>query len=113
MDSGRRVVFCSNYDGSPSSYQDDFIQRVAFGMNLVFSNGRGWPRTFLLLFRGARDEQSFKAFWRAHQLDTQVWFQSDAYQGLTAINVARNARVRAGLSASLRGAELEAWLRFL
>ena len=113
MDSGRRVVFCSNYDGSSGSYQDDFILRVAFGLNLVFSNGRGWPRTLLLLFRGARDEQSFKAFWRAHQLDTQVWYRNDAYDGLTAVNVAQNARVRAGLSAGLRGRELEEWLRLL
>ena len=34
---------------------DDFINKVALGLNLVFSNGIGWPRTrFLVLRRRAR-----------------------------------------------------------
>ena len=45
MDNRRRLLFCSNYDGSLDSYMDDFINKVAFGLNLVFSNGIGWPRT--------------------------------------------------------------------
>ena len=43
IDDGRRVVFASNYDGSQESYMDDFIDRVAWGVNLVFSNGARLP----------------------------------------------------------------------
>ena len=45
LDGGRRVVFASNYDGSQESYMSDFIDRVAWGVNLVFSNGVGYPPT--------------------------------------------------------------------
>ncbi len=43
LDNGRRVVFASNYDGSVESYMDDFIDKVAWGLNGVFSNGLGYP----------------------------------------------------------------------
>jgi hypothetical protein len=35
------MLFASNYDGSLESYMDDFINKVAWGLNLVFSNGVG------------------------------------------------------------------------
>ena len=47
IDDKRRVFFASNYDGSLESYMDDFIDKVAWGLNLVFSNGVGYPRTQL------------------------------------------------------------------
>ena len=54
MDDNRRLLFGSNYDGSLDSYMDDFINKVAFGLNLVFSNGVGYPRTSFLLCGGAQ-----------------------------------------------------------
>lgn len=113
LDGYQRVLFFSNFDGSPESYQDDFIERVAFGLNLVFSNGAGWPATRFLLFGGSRDEQAFRAFYRDHQIPTQVWYVAPPYQGATAVNLARNARVRAGLGRELHGRELEEWLQLL
>ena len=47
-----RRSFCSNYDGSLESYMDDFINKVGFGLNVVFSNGIGYPRTDWLLLDG-------------------------------------------------------------
>ena len=44
LDDKRRVIFASNYDGSLESYMDDFIDKVAWGLNVVFSNGFGYPR---------------------------------------------------------------------
>jgi len=49
-----KVFFASNYDGSDESYMDDFINKVAYGLNLVFSNGIGYPRTNFLLSGGAK-----------------------------------------------------------
>ena len=54
MDNRRRLLFASNYDGSLDSYMDDFINKVAYGLNLVFSNGVGYPRTNFLLGGGAQ-----------------------------------------------------------
>jgi hypothetical protein len=111
IDGGERVYFFSNFDGSPESYQDDFIERVAFGLNLVFSNGEGWPRSRYLLFGGASDEQAFKAYYRDHQVPTSVWYRAPAYAGRTAVNLANHAAIRAGLSASLDEAQCRAWLQ--
>ena len=56
IDGKRRMFFASNYDGSLESYMDDFIDKVAWGLNLVFSNGVGYPRTSWLVRGGARNE---------------------------------------------------------
>ena len=45
LDGRRRVIFLSNYDGSVESYMDDFINKVGFGLNVVFSNGIGYPES--------------------------------------------------------------------
>jgi hypothetical protein len=112
LDDGRRVVFTSSYDGSHESYMDDFIGKVAWGLNLVFSNGVGYPHTDWLLKRGARREQRFKYFQRRHQLPTEVWYH--AYPGLTAIDLARNRRIREGLERPLMSdGETLTWLRLL
>ncbi|MDB5894992.1 MAG: hypothetical protein JWQ88_2523 [Rhodoferax sp.] len=104
-----RVVFTSNYDGSHQSYMDDFINKVAWGLNLVFSNGIGWPRTRWLLFGGARHEQAFKYYQRRHQVPTQVWYK--AYPGLTLADLGRNQRIREGLERPrMTDAEALAWL---
>jgi hypothetical protein len=97
LDGKRRMFFASNYDGSMESYMDDFIDKVAWGLNLVFSNGVGYPRTRWLVFGGARDELAFKDYLRVHQVPTRVWYS--AYGDLTALNIAQNERIRAGLRA--------------
>lgn len=111
LDSGRRLFFASNYDGTVKSYNDDFIDKVWWGLNLVFSNGVGWPRTFLLIWGGAQDEQAFKNYLRRHQIPTQVWYS--AYPDLTAVNINNNAKIRAGLVGSMNSEEAEQWLRMI
>ncbi|MFD9415354.1 hypothetical protein ACFWC9_11650 [Streptomyces goshikiensis] len=108
IDDKRRVVFASNYDGSLESYMDDFIDKVAWGLNAVFSNGHGYPRTRWLLRAGAEDELAFKHYLRCHQLPTQVWYS--AYDALSTHNLDTNARIRAGLFGELGPAETRAWL---
>jgi hypothetical protein len=112
MDNRRRLLFASNYDGSLDSYMDDFINKVAYGLNLVFSNGVGWPRTRYLLSGGAKDEMNFKHYLRRHQVPTQVWYK--AYTGLTAADLARNTMIRQGLQArSMSEAETRRWLAMI
>jgi hypothetical protein len=112
IDRKRRLVFLSNYDGSLESYMDDFINKAGFGLNFVFSNGIGYPKTSWLLSDGCKDEQKFKNFLHRHQFYTNVWY--NAHPGLTAVDLERNARIRAGLEASsLSPEDAGAWAALL
>jgi len=112
LDNKMRVLFASNYDGSHEAYMDDFINKVAWGLNLVFSNGFGWPRTAWLLKQGARRELPFKYYQRGHQLPTQVWYK--AYPGLTLSDMERNRCIREGFErVGMSDAEALTWLRLL
>lgn len=112
VDDKRRVLFTSNYDGGHQAYMDDFINKAAWGLNVAFSSGVGWPHTDYLIARGARREHYFKYFQRRHQLPTQVWYK--AYPGLTLNDLARNARIRRGLERTdLSAAQALEWLKLL
>jgi hypothetical protein len=112
LDDKRRLFFASNYDGSLESYMDDFINKVAWGLNLVFSNGVGYPRTNWLILDGAKDEQKFKRFIRRHELPTEVWY--NPHPGITAFEMERNSRIREGLGkAFMTDSEIREWLRLI
>jgi hypothetical protein len=111
LDDNRRVIFASNYDGSLESYMDDFIDKIASGLNIVFSNGFGYPKTRWLVADGARDEQAFKDYLRLHQIPTRVWFS--AYGHLTNVNIATNEVIRRGLSDGSAQSDPREWLQAL
>jgi len=112
LDNRERMIFLSNYDGSHESYMDDFINKVAFGLNVVFSHGIGWPRTNWLVLDGCKDERKFKEYQRRHQLPSQVWYK--AYSGLTAVDLERNALIRKGIeSRSMSDSETREWVGML
>lgn len=107
----QRAIFVSNYDGSLESYMDDFIDKLSWGLNAVFSNGVGYPQTTFLLWGGAKKELQFKDYLRVHQIPTQVWYA--AYDQLTALNINNNAEIRAGLFGPMTASETERWVRRL
>ena len=108
----RRMIFASNYDGSLDSYMDDFINKVGWGLNLVFSNGIGYPTTNWLVLDGSKNEQKFKYFLRRHQMPTQVWY--DAHPGLSAFDLKRNMLIRRGIDRiGMSDAELHEWIALL
>lgn len=112
MDSNRRIYFASNYDGSHESYMDDFINKVAWGLNLVFSNGVAYPSTRWLIKGGAEREQQYKYTLRRHQLPSEVWYK--AYPDLTAYDLSRNSRIRQGVEIRQSGdAEIREWLSLI
>lgn len=88
----RRLLFFSNYDGSWEAYLGDFIDKAAKGLTMIWTHTLWFPKTRLLLFQGARDEGAFKAWTRAYQVPTQVWYS--AYPSLSVGDVLRNAKVR-------------------
>jgi hypothetical protein len=111
LDDKRRLIFISNYDGSLESYMDDFIDKVAWGLNAAFSNGEGYPRTRWLVLDGAKDEAAFKNYLRDHQILTQVWYS--AYGDLTAVNIVQNAAIRRGLRGHASEADAQQWAALL
>ena len=111
LDDKRRVIFASNYDGSLESYMDDFIDKIAWGLNIVFSNGYGYPNARFLIADGCHDELAFKDYLRLHQVPTRVWFS--AYEQLSCANIANNARIRAGLRGEPGREATEQWVQAL
>lgn len=112
IDNRRRLAFASNYDGSHEAYMDDFVNKVAWGLNAVFSHGLGWPQTDWLLKRGARRELKFKYYQRRHHIPSQVWYK--AYPGLALTDINRNTKIREGLErAEMSHDEALAWLKLL
>jgi hypothetical protein len=109
IDGGKRLLFFSNYDGSWESYLGDFVDKAAVGLTAVWSNTEGFPRTLLLLFKGARDEERFKAWTRQHQVPTQLWYS--AYPQLTVKNIVNNRKICAQLRKGFRSRRVaERWL---
>ena len=112
MDNNRKVFFASNYDGSHESYMDDFINKVGWGLNLTFSNAVGYPTTRWIIKEGAHREHAFKYTQRRHQIPTEVWYK--AYPGLTAVDLARNSRIRQSVETRpSNDVEIREWLSLI
>ena len=111
IDSGRRLLFFSNYDSSWESYLGDFVDQAAAGLNLAWSCTREYPKTTLLAFGGANDEESFKAWGRACQVPTQVFYS--AYPDLSIQAVNNNTWIRHRLHQAAAEGGLDAWFRRL
>ena len=109
LDGRHRMFFVSNYDGSLESYQNDFIDKAASGLNAIFSNGDGFPYTRFLFLNGIRDEQAYKRFLPTRQIVTQVWYS--AYPQLSVVNVNNNAQIRRDLFRQLSPRATREWLR--
>ena len=95
----RRLLFFSNYDGSWEAYLGEFVDKAALGLTMIWTNTIWYPKTRLLLFKGAKDEESFKAWTRANQVPTQVWYS--AYPLLSVGDVLKNAKIRELLGSKL------------
>lgn len=117
IDKGRRLLFMSNFDGSWENYLGDFIDKAAPGLTAAWSSTvlvnkeDGFPNTKLLVLKGARDEQRFKAYSRAGQVTTNLWYS--AYKELSVQNINNNSMVRAGLYGDPSPEEIVIWLHRL
>ncbi|HEX5320368.1 MAG TPA: hypothetical protein VFW46_14490 [Stellaceae bacterium] len=112
LNSQKQMFFASNYDGSLEAYMDDFINKVGWGLNLLFSNGVGYPKTNWLVQGGSDDEQKFEYYIFRHQLPIDVWYK--AYPGLTAFDLTRNTLIRAGLTRlDMTDDEVREWLNLI
>jgi hypothetical protein len=88
---------------------NDFIDKAAWGLNAIFSNGDGFPRTAFLFCGGITDEIAYKRFLPTRQVQSRVWYS--AYPHLTTKNIANNAEIRRGLSDALDTKGIQTWVR--
>ena len=110
IDGGKRLVFLSNYDHSWESYLGDFVES-AHGLNLAWSCTEKYPKTSWLAFGGAFDEEAFKAWARAYQRPTQVFYS--AYPDLSIAVIDNNTWIRYGLHFDPSAIDLDRWFRRL
>jgi hypothetical protein len=111
FESDQRLLFLSNYDKSWESYLGDFVDKAPEGLNLAWSCTKEYPRTVGLAFEGAKDEETFKAWGRAYQVPTQVFYS--AYTDLTIETINNNTWIRYRLHQGADAGELESWFRRL
>ena len=111
LDNDTRLLFLSNYDSSWESYLGDFVDRAAVGLNLAWTCTEGYPNTKLLALAGASDEERFKAWSRAQQRPTQVFYTAYPELGIAALN--NNSWIRCGLHHPPGAADLAGWFRRL
>ena len=111
IDRGRRLMFLTNYDGSWENYLDDFIDKAASGITAIWSNVENFPKTWLLVRGGCRNERAFKTIARHTQVPTAVWYS--AYRGLTVPSIQNNSAIRDAVATPpVRGVDF-AWLQRL
>ncbi|HYV93288.1 MAG TPA: hypothetical protein VE978_16050 [Chitinophagales bacterium] len=109
IDSDKRLLFFSNFDGSWENYLGDFVDKASVGLTGVWSNSKNFPKTENLVSKGATDEQHFKEWARQHQIPTQVWYT--AYKGLSVENINNNSLIRRGLFRKMSEAKAQQWLK--
>ncbi len=111
FDNNKRVLFCSNFDGSWQQYLGDFIDKSGWGLTGIFSNTTNFPKTKFLFFGGAYDEEHFLAWSRNTELPTQVWY--NAYPELSIKNVNNNSLIRSLLFKNLSEKKAEDFLKLI
>jgi|GEM_PF-1350226 len=114
IDGGRRLIFCSNFDGEFGAYLDEFILGASDGINLTWrwtelrtrepaaagqpgvTRARRFPPTRWFAFGGCKHEQWFKAYAR----DSMVphLFRYEAYNHSNQ-DITRATRLRDALAA--------------
>lgn len=111
LDGGRRLLFCSNFDGSWENYLDDFIDKANKGLTGIWGGTIGFPRARWLFWDGATNGARFKAIARNKQVPSSVWYS--AYKTLTVQAIDNNAAIRRDLFTDLDAEGARAWLRRL
>jgi hypothetical protein len=112
IDGDTRLLFFSNYDSSWESYLGDFVDRAAIGLNLAWTWTDLYPSINTLFYAGgANDEERFKAWSRAHQRPTQVFYAAYPGLGIAALN--NNTWIRCGLHHPPCAMDVRSWFRRL
>lgn len=111
LDDGKRLLF-DNDDGEHNRHSSQVFGLAAWSLNLMFGRGDGgYPDSRWLVLSGARRQRDLKGYFRRQQIPAPICYSS--YPHLTAINIERNAALRAGLHGRMREREAQRWLQLL
>jgi hypothetical protein len=108
INGGKHLLFVSNFDGSWESYLGDFVDKASKGLTGIWSNTVKFPRTVLLVYRGAADGPRFLEWARANQSPTGAWYT--AYPAATMATIDNDSALRKDLFTELDAEEAAAWL---
>lgn len=112
-----KLLFYSNYDGAWESYLENFIEQAYNGVNGIWSNTVGFPRTDNLfgvgLFgvaanRGGNDGDRLRRWTRRQQYRSLVWYSG--YPELTTERIRTNAAIRQGIALAATQSDAADWL---
>jgi deferrochelatase/peroxidase EfeB len=112
-----KLLFYSNYDGAWESYLENFIEQAYNGVNGIWSNTVGFPRTDNLfgvgLFgvaanRGGNDGDRLRRWTRRQQYPSLVWYSG--YHELTTDRIRTNAAIRQGIALAATESDAADWL---
>jgi hypothetical protein len=116
-DRRRRLIFASNYDGSLEAYNDDFVDKVWWGLNAVFSDGTGFPGTrsgyghlhearFLLL---AIDDPARAGAWLGRIAGELTTCTGRSPGGAVSVALAASGLAKLGLAPRSAGSRTASW----
>ena len=111
LDGGARLLFLSDYDGSWESCLAEFVDRAPWGLSAIWSNTLDFPETWLLVFKGAKNEERLKTWAREKQIETPLWYS--AYPDRTVANIHNDLRMAQLLAQDKPAPADPAWLGLL
>jgi len=103
-----QLLFYSNFDGTWERYLEDFIELASGGVNGIWSNTRGFPRTNCLFVGGSRDGDRLRRWTRRQQYPSRIWYS--AYADLTLPRIRTNAAIRQGIALARTEEDAADWL---
>lgn len=103
-----QLLFRSNYDGAWGSYVEDFVEISSRGVNGIWSNTEGFPKTKNLLMGGATNSEALMRWTRRQQRPSHVWYS--AYPRLTLARIRTNAAIRQGVALARTEGDASDWL---
>jgi len=108
IDRGQRLLFLTNYDGAFERYLDDFLDFNSIGVNGIWGPSRDYPPTRFLFWLRRATHREIKAFFRTHQVKTDVWYR--AYPRLALTNINESSSWRERVASSGNGGDVAALL---
>jgi hypothetical protein len=105
VDNDKRIIFQSIFDGSWQNYMGDFIDKIVWALDFIYTNTEGYPPA------GMREVVAFKNWIRAHQPQAEVVY--NAYPDETVLQLMRDRQIADTLGTAVDTAAVCEWLELL
>ena len=105
IDDGRRLLFQSRFDGTWENYMGDFVDKLAWGLDSIWTNTVDYPPA------GMNDLDAFKRFIRDRQFEHLAVYE--AYPVETVLNQMRDREIFSRFGDGFDGEAVRDWLNLL